>query len=864
MINLKSKNNKNNEIIITTTTTITTSTNKSPNTLSLTNNNSIIGNLSPTEVILVGINPMKCSKPFNNDFEINEEINKKLDSLIEKKDFKKIKSMIVKGERFYLTQEQYIVILLFCHDTDFYEKIFRYGLLFDTNLIKLSVLLNEPTSLDLMINVFANGWNNHRNVGFEFYKNILRFAIENNTTNTPTNRIISFMAKKVNKTDIAFILANYIKQQFDQHELNQYQDRDNQNKLIFSCDYIGTLVLRINVLEEVVNDYFEKLMKIHNHIVQSKKKIQDIDEYEYFESLLYRREVEISATLETEKFERSKLYGLQSSYGLSDKIEKFIFEYFDLTMDKAIKDISKKVVASRIPFTSSSQSECKLYPKFHLLGFLKPEHRAIFEKHNYYSEVEYGKLGKYKRVKNLKYNDLSLIQNQSTIDGYKSNSFGTVKNFINHNTSFKTYENEFELYDWADVYPFNKDIKSGCLNYSNLLIQENYFSNNNNNDSDCNDNDDDDDDDDDENDDEDNDGNNSYSKYYSFYENDDFGIEEISPYEIEESIQNINGMSGYTFKQLKTRKIKQITPPIILTKEEIEAQKEKEKEFEKQLIEEKKVEKSIQKKKKKLESAKQKQSEIESQIKKEKINELELEKKKHDLNLEKEKKQIENQQKQKQKQKLKQKQQQKQQQKQKNLQLRISKSSPSSYISSSLPLTSSSSFASSSSSSSSSLSCSSSLASSSSSVISSNVSSHGLSSSCSSTSSIVSSSTSSPCQNSIDSEYPFIVISSPTIISTNLITKFDDNFKALEINNNFKTNNISFGVDEASSSYYHSNQLKIENDNYDDDIDPNIQHEIDVKVSSLVDDNNDDDCESEGETIESYSYNIINNYFQTI
>ncbi|KAN0030701.1 hypothetical protein ACTA71_009342 [Dictyostelium dimigraforme] len=163
----------------------------------------------------------KSFQIFNNDFPLDKTVSTKVNKLIRIKNFSKLKDMMNNGEKFLLSEENIHSLLLNCHDRNFYETLYEKKLLFNYNLIDESIKLGDVNALELMVQIFAGGWDNYQENDQRFYIIMVGYAF--NKSDLAKDNLTNYIFTKIKKSDQLTLISTLIKQTFDFLDLDSYQ-----------------------------------------------------------------------------------------------------------------------------------------------------------------------------------------------------------------------------------------------------------------------------------------------------------------------------------------------------------------------------------------------------------------------------------------------------------------------------------------------------------------------------------------------------------------------------------------------------------------------------------------------------------------
>ncbi|KAN0008516.1 hypothetical protein ACTFIU_011293 [Dictyostelium citrinum] len=302
----------------------------------------------------------KTFKVFDRDFPISKSMKNKVNELIEKKEFKKLKDMVIRGEKFLLSLENIQSLLLNYHDKEFYELIYEKKLLFDYNLIDEAIKLDNVAALELMVQIFANGWDNYIDNGPDFYKIMLKFTF--NSSDFFKHDVSNYLITKTKRIDQLTVIALLIKQYIDILDIDNIP---NNKSIIDACEshdlYEGFNNLKLKIIDQwriyhsLISEFIKESLELksQNHVDKNEKEICKNKILKFGKKIMILRilMLDLEAFIKLEKYKWNTIANLDVTLYLDVMLRK----HFNISLEESIRETSLGCEIDQIKY---------VYPKF--------------------------------------------------------------------------------------------------------------------------------------------------------------------------------------------------------------------------------------------------------------------------------------------------------------------------------------------------------------------------------------------------------------------------------------------------------------------------------------------------------------------
>ncbi|KAK5584035.1 hypothetical protein RB653_005642 [Dictyostelium firmibasis] len=314
-----------------------------------------------------------------------------VNELIQNKDFSLLKQKMINGEKFLLSKENLVQLLLNCNDKEFYEILYDKGLLFNFNLIEEAIVLDSAEALETMIQVFAGGWANYEENGNDYYTTLLMFAVIRNGVSK--HKVTNHIVKKTNKTEHLKVIAILIKKSFDKRYVENLplieESIKNVSEIEDEKKNKGSEKLKIKFIHQLA--LYETLIRkfavsVTNLISQITWDSGEIGDFGMKMKIIGKKvmtlqtlKLDLESTIKLEKNKRRSI----SHWDISRYLNTMLSIHFNMNFETAIKQINSCEDIRDIPI---------IYPKFTQLTKLSVIDRAIFLENRYFSYNRYQEL----------------------------------------------------------------------------------------------------------------------------------------------------------------------------------------------------------------------------------------------------------------------------------------------------------------------------------------------------------------------------------------------------------------------------------------------------------------------------------------
>ncbi|KAM9993344.1 hypothetical protein ACTFIZ_011310 [Dictyostelium cf. discoideum] len=341
----------------------------------------------------------KTFQIFKNDFPIDTSLANKVTDLIKKKEFTKLKELMKQGSKFVLSFKDIKRLLLNCHDREFYEILYEKKLLYNFNLIDEAIKLNDINALELMVQIFANGWDNYEENGPDFYKIMLKFSYSKSTFFK--TMISNYIITKIKRIDVLSVAGLLIKQYYDVTDIDYIQNnkpmidiREGHEQFQGFNNFKLKIIDQWRIYNSIISEYIKISTGLKSLVVENDGISNKIKNFGKKIMILRILMLDLESLIKLEKYKWNSIVNLD----VSDLLNIMLPIHFEMNLENTILEISDR--ADEIPQIDF------IYPKFSRLTKFSKRISNICFKKQYFSYYKFKKLKT--RDKNGNETDLSL------------------------------------------------------------------------------------------------------------------------------------------------------------------------------------------------------------------------------------------------------------------------------------------------------------------------------------------------------------------------------------------------------------------------------------------------------------------------